>query len=98
MSPNLPTYTTISGMDGQQMHNEILLGLPHTECDVLFPDLEYVLMRTHDVLHEAGRTITHGYFVNGGLASVLNVMAMEKALKLGWRGKRVSSDCLWSSV
>jgi hypothetical protein len=31
---------TISGMDGAQMHNEILLGLPGKECDVLFPDLE----------------------------------------------------------
>src|SRR6185437_8040818 len=79
--------STISGMDGQQMHNEILLGLPRKECDVLFPNLEYVEMRTHDALHEAGRPITHGYFVNDGLASVLNVMADGKSVEVGLAGK-----------
>ena len=69
------------------MHNEILLGLPCKECDVLFPDLEYVQMRTHDALHEAGQPITHGYFVNGGLASVLNVMADGKSVEVGLAGK-----------
>jgi len=81
--------STISGMDGQQMHNEILLGLPRKECDVLFPDLEYVEMRTHDALHEAGRPITHGYFVNDGLASVLNVMKDGKSVEVGLAGKEV---------
>ena len=53
----------------------------------MFPELEFVLMRTHDVLHEAGETITHGYFVNGGLASVLNVMADGKSVEVGLAGK-----------
>jgi CRP-like cAMP-binding protein len=74
-------------MDGAQMHNEILLGLPGKECDVLFPDLEYVQMPTHAALHEAGQPITHGYFVNGGLASVLNVMADGKSVEVGLAGK-----------
>ena len=60
--PKSRPQPTISGMDGAQMHNEILLGLPRKESDVLFPDLEYVQMRTHDALHEAGQPITHGYF------------------------------------
>jgi CRP-like cAMP-binding protein len=49
--------------------------------------LEYVEMRTHDALHEAGRPITHGYFVNSGLASVLNVMADGKSVEVGLAGK-----------
>jgi len=49
--------------------------------------LEYVEMRTHDALHEAGRPITHGYFVNDGLASVLNVMADGKSVEVGLAGK-----------
>ena len=85
--PNPGLKPTISGMDGPQMHNEILLGLPRKECDALFPDLEYVQMRTHDALHEAGQPITHGYFVNGGLASVLNVMADGKSVEVGLAGK-----------
>jgi CRP-like cAMP-binding protein len=86
-APKTPSHPPISGMDGQQMLNEILLGLPRKECDVLFADLEYVQMRTHDVLHEAGRAITHGYFVNSGLASVLNVMADGKSVEVGLAGK-----------
>jgi CRP-like cAMP-binding protein len=78
---------TISGMDGQQMHNEILLGLARAESAVLFPFLEYVPMPTHHVLHEAGTPITHGYSVNDGLASVLNVMKDGKSVEVGLAGK-----------
>jgi CRP-like cAMP-binding protein len=85
--PKTPACPTISGMDGEQMHNEILLGLPRNECGVLFADLEYVQMRTHDSLHEAGQPITHGDFVNSGLASVLNVMADGKSVEVGLAGK-----------
>jgi len=77
----------ISGIHGQHMHNEILLGLPRAESAVLFPYLEYVAMPTHHVLHEAGKPITHGYFVNSGLASVLNVMADGKSVEVGLAGK-----------
>ena len=77
----------ISGMDGQQMHNEILLGLPRAESAVLFPYLEYVPMPTHHVLHEAGQTITHGHFINSGLASVLNLMKDGKSVEVGLAGK-----------
>jgi CRP-like cAMP-binding protein len=74
-------------MDGQQMHNAILLGLSPKERAVIFPVLEYAKMRTHDVLHEAGQPITHGYFVNSGLASVLNVLADGKSVEVGLAGK-----------
>lgn len=77
----------IRGMDGQRMHNEILLGLPRKERDAVFPDLHHVQMRTRDVLHEAGQPITHGYFVNSGLASVLNVMNDGKSVEVGLAGK-----------
>ena len=42
---------------------------------------------SHDALHEAGLPITHGYFVNSGLASVLNVMADGKSVEVGLAGK-----------
>jgi CRP-like cAMP-binding protein len=79
--------STISGMDGQHMHNEILLGLRRAESVVLFPYLEYVPMPTHHVLHEAGQTITHGHFINSGLASVLNLMKDGKSVEVGLAGK-----------
>jgi hypothetical protein len=55
--------------DGNSIHNEILLGLPRKECDVVFSDLESVEMRTHDLLNEMGEPIEYCYFVNSGLAS-----------------------------
>ena len=85
--PKIPIHPPISGLDGGRIHNEILLRLPPKECRVLFAELEYVKMRTHDVLHEAGQPITHGYFINGGLASVLNMMADGKSVEVGLAGK-----------
>jgi len=35
-SPKNPIHPPISGMDGEPMHNEILLRLPHNECRLLF--------------------------------------------------------------
>jgi CRP-like cAMP-binding protein len=74
-------------MDGQQMHNQILLGLPRNECGVLFAELEYVQLPIRHVLHEAGTPITHGYFMNSGLASFLNVMEDGKSVEVGLAGK-----------
>ena len=76
-----------AGADGRTIRNEILLGLPSKECDAVFPSLEFVQMPTHYVLHEMGETITHGYFVNSGLASVLSVMADGKSVEVGLAGK-----------
>ena len=33
---------------------------------------------THTVLHEPGETLTHAYFINSGLASVLSVMSQDR--------------------
>lgn len=78
---------TIASIDGQQVHNDILLRLPRRERDAIFPELDFARMRTHDVFHEAGETITHGYFVNSGLASMLNVMKDGKSVEVGLAGK-----------
>lgn len=86
-APKTPIRPPISGMDGGHIHNEILLSLPPKECGVLFAELEYMKMRTDDVLHEAGQPITHGYFINSGLASVLNMMADGKSVEVGLAGK-----------
>ena len=69
------------------MNNEILLRLPRKERDTLQPSLEFAEMPTHSVLHEAGEPITHGYFVNDGLASFLNVMGDGKSVEVGLTGR-----------
>jgi CRP-like cAMP-binding protein len=69
------------------MHNQILLRLPRKEYRVVFANLDFVEIRTHDVLQEAGTPITHGYFLNSGVASFLNVMRDGKSVEVGLAGK-----------
>ena len=75
------------GHDGHSLHNEILVGLPKRECEAVFSNLEFVEMRLRDVLNEMGEPIKYCYFVNSGLASILNVMSDGKSVEVGLTGK-----------
>src|SRR5882724_2695976 len=81
--PEPATHT----LHGRRLCNEILLALPRKERDRLFRALEFHELPTHVVLHEAGEPISHAYFINGGLASVLNVMSDGKSVEVGLTGK-----------
>jgi CRP-like cAMP-binding protein len=74
-------------IDGVPVKNDLLLDLPAEEQASIFPELVFVELRTHDVLHEAGEPIKFAYFMNGGLASVLSVMVDGKSVEVGLTGK-----------
>ena len=74
-------------IDGQTIDNEILLGLPARELDAILPQLTFVDLRTHDVLHEAGEPIKFGYFVTRGMISILTVLTEGKSVEVGLTGK-----------
>ena len=74
-------------IDGQPVENEILLGLPSKEREAIFPQLTFVDLRTHDVLHEPGEPIKYGYFLNNGMTSILTVLAEGKSVEVGLTGK-----------
>ena len=82
-----PRNGSTSRSDGKVNHNGILLGLSRSESDSVFEKLEWVNLPTHTVLHEAGQPIEFGYFINGGLASILTVMANGKSVEVGLSGK-----------
>jgi len=73
--------------DGNHPHNELLLNLPHQECQHLFPLLVFLPLRAHEVLFDAGEPINYGYFLDSGLASVLNVMEDGKSVEVGVSGR-----------
>jgi CRP-like cAMP-binding protein len=73
--------------DGNNVDNEILLALPRTEGEALLPKLEFVRLKLHQVLHEAGETLKSAYFCNSGMFSVLNVMPDGKSVEVGLIGK-----------
>jgi CRP-like cAMP-binding protein len=74
-------------VDGARLENELLLNLPEKERQAVYPQLVFMPLRTHDVLNESGAPIQHVYFMNSGLASVLNVMEDGKSVEVGLTGK-----------
>jgi CRP-like cAMP-binding protein len=73
--------------DGNPVHNEILLGLPPKEFELVFPKLEFVRLKTHQLLHEPGDTLRSAYFCNSGLVSILSVFPDGKIVEVGLIGK-----------
>jgi len=73
--------------DGNPILNEILLRLPAKESDLIFSKLEFVRLKTHQLLHEPGDTIRSAYFCNSGLISILSVFPDGKSVEVGLVGK-----------
>ncbi len=74
-------------IDAQPIENEILLSLPASERETLFPQLTFLELRTHHVLLEPGEAIQFGYFPNSGMTSILTVLPEGKSVEVGLTGK-----------
>lgn len=74
-------------IDGNSVTNEILLKLPANEFDKLALKLEFVRLKLHTLLYEAGEQIKWAYFVNTGLQSVLTEQPDGKRVEVGLIGK-----------
>jgi CRP-like cAMP-binding protein len=75
-----------NGNGAAPLRNTILLNLPPAELNYIFPKLQYVDLPTQTVLNEMGSPITFGWFLNGGLGSILNVMSTGKSVEVGLSG------------
>jgi CRP-like cAMP-binding protein len=76
------------GKLGEQiMRNAILLGLPRREYKTVLAKLEFVELPTGTILDEMAGPIKFGYFINAGLASILNIMLDGKSVEVGLSGK-----------
>jgi CRP-like cAMP-binding protein len=73
--------------DGNSVANKVLLSLSPKERNQILPKLEFVRLKLHQVLHEAGETIKSGYFVNSGMMSVLAVQPDGKTVEVGLIGR-----------
>src|SRR5580698_1687438 len=73
--------------DGNHIHNELLLGLPLKESELLFPKLEFMRLKTHHVLHEPGDTLKSAYFCDSGLISILSIFSDGKSVEVGLVGR-----------
>jgi CRP-like cAMP-binding protein len=68
------------------IQNRLLAALPRNEYKRLIPHLESVPLPFMEVLYESGDTITHVYFPDEGLISLLVVMANETPREVGLVG------------
>jgi CRP-like cAMP-binding protein len=74
-------------IEGNPVRNELLLGLPSSESNLILPQLTFVQLRTHDILEDPGELIKYAYFVNSGLVSVLSMMENGKSVEVGITGR-----------
>jgi CRP-like cAMP-binding protein len=86
-SPSKSANSFLKHLDGNGLHNTLLLNLPARECEAVYSQLVFMPLRIHDVLNETGEPIKYVYFMNSGLASVLNVMEDGKSVEVGLAGK-----------
>jgi CRP-like cAMP-binding protein len=73
--------------DGNHIRNDILLALDPKDRDSLVSNLEFVRLRTHQILHEMGDTLKSAYFCNSGLISILSVFPDGNTVEVGLVGK-----------
>lgn len=78
---------TASSVNGRQVHNKILLGLPKDEWITIFSKLEFVSLPTPTMLNEMGQHIKFAFFLNDGLGSILSIMPDGKTVEVGLVGR-----------
>jgi CRP-like cAMP-binding protein len=71
----------------KEIGNLILRSLPWAECAEIFSSLEFVRLKLHQVLHEAGEAIKSAYFMNDGMCSVLTVQPDGESVEVGLIGR-----------
>jgi CRP-like cAMP-binding protein len=86
LSPLVSAEGTVQ-IEGIPVRNDLLLNLPSSESDTILSRFTFVQLRAHDVLEESGEPIRYAYFMNSGLASVLNGMTDGKTVEVGLTGK-----------
>jgi CRP-like cAMP-binding protein len=69
--------------EGKPVGNRILLSISDGDYNALRPNLEYVSLPNHLVLHEAGGKLDFAYFPNRGLISLVVVMKDGKTVEAG---------------
>jgi CRP-like cAMP-binding protein len=68
---------------GKPVSNKILCAISDSDYGALRPDLEYVNLPSHQVIHEADEKIRYAYFPNRGLISLIVVMRDGKTAEAG---------------
>jgi CRP-like cAMP-binding protein len=66
--------------------NRILTALPGADRDLLGPHLEFVGLDVHQVLEKPGDLISHVYFIESGLVSIVGIAKPNHHIEVGMIG------------
>jgi CRP-like cAMP-binding protein len=73
-------------VDGNQIHNRILLALPRGEREIVLSKLELMRLKPLQLLHDVGDHLKSAYFCNSGMISTLSVFPDGKSVEVGLVG------------
>lgn len=73
--------------ENSQINNVILSRLPENEYTELLPDLQFVEMKSHDVIHRPHGTIEYVYFPENSLVSSVTVFEDGTSVETGTIGR-----------
>ena len=69
-----------------ELRNRLLAALPKTDLDLLRPHLEIVGLDVHQVLEEPGDVVSHVYFIESGLVSIVGITKPNHRIEVGMIG------------
>jgi CRP-like cAMP-binding protein len=81
-----PVKSGIRSLNGQLVQNLVLQSLPSREWKVISAKIEFVKIPTRFLFSQMAEPIANGYFINIGVASILNVMPNGKSVEVGLTG------------
>jgi hypothetical protein len=66
-----------------ESRNRLLAALPNADLDLLRPRLEIVDLDVHQVLEEPGDVVSHVYFIESGLVSIVGATKPHHRIEVG---------------
>jgi CRP-like cAMP-binding protein len=77
----------VSPFEGQTVENDLLRALPRKQREAVCSKLNFIQLPVRSLLNEIAEPIEYAYFINSGLASILNVTLQGKSVEVGLTGK-----------
>jgi len=84
--PTLSLATIRKSNPEDDTGNKILRGLDSAKCKHVLAKMVKVPLQLHEVLYEAGETISECYFISSGLISMVSVQPDGKSVEVGLIG------------
>src|ERR671924_174518 len=83
-NPRAPDRTAA---EGTAVTNSLLLSIPEREFNLLRPNLEFLELPHHRILHEPGQRIDFAYFLNRGMASLVILTSDGRSVEVSIVGR-----------